>query len=182
MWTAARRHRQDRESGQATTEFALILIPLLILVIGVIQFGIGLNFWIDEQRVANQGARWAVVNTWPGCPRNASSDTCTATPACTAAQTNTSLANYIKCQTISRGLRNTAVVSVCYPDDSDPTTLIGAVGTPVRVAVDARFGFVPLLGIGTITLHGAATMRLEQDQTNRFPTAAPRHLTGVVGC
>ena len=28
-------------------EFALILVPLLILVVGIIQFGIGLNYWLD---------------------------------------------------------------------------------------------------------------------------------------
>ena len=56
---------RDRESGQATTEFALILLPLLLLVSGIIWFGIGLNFWLDMQRIANQGARWAVVNCGP---------------------------------------------------------------------------------------------------------------------
>jgi len=59
------RRRQDRESGQATVEFALILFPLLILVGGIIYFGIGLHYWLDAQRIANQGARWAAVNNWP---------------------------------------------------------------------------------------------------------------------
>src|SRR5262249_6287731 len=44
------RLRVNRESGQATTEFALILVPLLILVTGIIYFGIGLNYWLDMQR------------------------------------------------------------------------------------------------------------------------------------
>ena len=56
------RRRQDRESGQAMVEFALILFPLLLLVAGIIQFGIGLNYWLDMKRIANQGARWAAVN------------------------------------------------------------------------------------------------------------------------
>ena len=73
-WTAARRHRQDPESGQAMVEFALILFPLLILVVGIIQFGIGLNYWLDMQRIANQGARWAAVDNWPpDCTRAATS-------------------------------------------------------------------------------------------------------------
>ena len=45
-------------------EFALILFPLLIIVAGIIQFGIALNYWLDMQRIANQGARWAAVNCW----------------------------------------------------------------------------------------------------------------------
>ena len=50
-------------------EFALILIPLLTIVVGILQFGIGLNYWLDMNRLSNQGARWAVVNSYPGCAR-----------------------------------------------------------------------------------------------------------------
>src|SRR3972149_11101663 len=72
---------RDRESGQATTEFALILFPLLILVAGIIYFGIGLNYWLDMQRIANQGARWAAVNNWPpDCPRGSTVGDCDGTP------------------------------------------------------------------------------------------------------
>ena len=46
--TAARLRRQDPESGQATVEFALLLFPLLIVVGGIIYFGIGLNMWLDR--------------------------------------------------------------------------------------------------------------------------------------
>ena len=42
-----RARRRHDESGQAMVEFALILFPLLILVAGIIQFGIGLNYWLD---------------------------------------------------------------------------------------------------------------------------------------
>ncbi len=54
--------RAERESGQALVEFALILPLFLLIVVGIIQFGVGLNFWLDMQRIANQGARWAVVD------------------------------------------------------------------------------------------------------------------------
>ena len=183
--TSGQRRLRGGESGQAMVEFALILFPLLLLVAGIIQFGIGLNFWLDENRIANQGARWAVVNSWPGCERADGADTCVNTPTCATpvtSTTNGSLASYLECQAISRGLRNSVVASVCYPDDGDASTPLGAVGTPVRVRLEAPFTFVPILNIGTITLRGTATMRLEQDQTNRFPAVAPRHLTGVVAC
>ena len=58
--------RRDRESGQALVEFALILPLFIVLVVGIIQFGVGLNYWLDMQRIANQGARWGVVNQFPG--------------------------------------------------------------------------------------------------------------------
>ena len=139
-------------------EFALILFPLLILVAGIIQFGIGLNFWLDQQRIANQGARWAVVNTWPGCPRNA-----------TACGTPNTLQEYLHNQALSQGLSNSVTVNVCYPDDGDTQTPAEAVGTPVQVRLAAPFEFLPILGLGTITLRADATMRLEQD---------PTHITG----
>ena len=176
------RRRRNPESGQATTEFALILFPLLILVAGILQFGIALNFWLDQQRIANQGARWAVVNAWPGCARTAPAGSCTATPACTASPpTNTTLDNYVRCQAISQGLRNSVTVGVCYPNDGNASN-DGQVGSPVRVSVDAPFSFVPILELGTITLHGRATMRLEQ---NTDPALAPPnvgHLSGVLAC
>ena len=56
------------EHGQATVEFALILFPFLLLVVGLVQFGIAVSFWQDQQRLAAAGARVAAVNctaaTW----------------------------------------------------------------------------------------------------------------------
>ena len=156
------RRRQDPESGQATTEFALILFPLLILVAGIIYFGIGLNYWLDMQRLSNQGARWAVVNAWPNCPRTPT------TPACNSATlgAGNSLPTYLKSQAVSNGLRSSVAVAVCYPDDGDSLTQTGTTGTPVRVTLDSPFKFVPILSLGTINLHARATMRLEQNPTH----------------
>jgi hypothetical protein len=155
--TAVRRLRKDPEKGQATTEFALILIPLLILVVGIIQFGIALNYWLDMQRIANQGARWAAVNNWPpDCPFGSTS--------CTG--TNTLQAS-LKRQVLTAGLSGKVVVEVCYPS----TTKI--VGDPVRVRLNSPFTFVPIMNIGTITLRANATMRLEQK---------PTLITGEVSC
>jgi hypothetical protein len=148
--------RRDRESGQAMVEFALILFPLLILVTGIIQFGIALNYWLDMQRIANQGARWAAVNNWPpNCPRGASS--------CTGAN---SLQATLEDQILTTGLQSASTIEICYPSgDSEE------VGDPVKVRIEAPFTFVPLLNIGTITLGADATMRLEQ---------APDLITGEV--
>ena len=179
--TAARRLRQDPERGQALVEFALILIPLLILVVGIIQFGIGLNFWLDQQRIANQGARWAVVNSWPGCSRTQAANTCNATPACGPSMPNTSLANYLKCQTIAKGLRNNVTVTVCFPDDGDPNTTEGTIGTPVRVQLDSPFKLQAIMKLATINLRAKADMRLESDAK---PSGAPGNKghVNVGGC
>jgi Flp pilus assembly protein TadG len=174
--------RARGESGQATVEFALILIPFLILVVGIIQFGIGLNFWLDQQRIANQGARWAVVNSWPGCDRAQAANTCTATPACTVnPPANTTLVNYLKCQTIANGLRNNVLVTVCYPNDGDAAN-DGLIGSPVRVQLDSPYSFRAIMKLATINLRARADMRLE---ANTIPNGAPGnkgHLSGVGAC
>ena len=59
------RLRHD-ESGVAITEFALVLPLLLLLLLGMIDFGKAINYWIDETHLANEGARWAAVNKNPG--------------------------------------------------------------------------------------------------------------------
>ena len=176
------RLRKDRESGQAMVEFALILIPLLILVVGIIQFGIGLNYWLDMNRLANQGARHAVVNHWPGCSATAPGNSCTTTTwNCVGAPpANLQLDTYLRCMAVSRGLRGAVAVSICYPDDSDPNTNDGRLGAPVRVQLQSPFSFAPILKIGTIQLTARATMRLEQDTL--APGSIGGHLSGVAAC
>ena len=151
------RRRKDRESGQAMVEFALILLPLLLLVVGIIQFGIGLNYWLDMNRLANQGARWAVVNAWPNCPRG-QAGTCT---SATLGPSN-SLPTYLKSQAVTSGLKSASTVTVCYPDDGDVSTNPGDPATPVRVRVDTPYTFRLIMELGTLDLRAEATMRLEQ--------------------
>jgi hypothetical protein len=144
------RRRQNPESGQATTEFALILFPLLILVAGIIYFGIGLNYWLDMQRIANQGARWAAVNNWPpDCAVGTASP-----PGCPSPNT---LQESLKRMAIADGLENSVSVNVCYPTGAQ------TVGEPVRVRLESDFTFFFIDSV-SIRLVGEATMRLEQSQ------------------
>jgi Flp pilus assembly protein TadG len=171
------------ERGQGVVEFALILPLFVLLVAGIVQFGIGLNYWLDLQRVANQGARWAAVNNWPPeCPAGTANSTnggsgCTATPACNAAsRTGATLQNMLYCQLLTKGESNTTV-EVCYPSGSS-----GAVGDPVTVRLTRPFKVIgiPFLpgGFGNVTIRGSATMRLEQSQA----AADNGLLTGVNTC
>src|SRR5918912_12141 len=59
-----RRCRDER--GVALTEMALVLPLLLLLILGMIDFGKAINYWIDDTHLANQGACLAVVNNYPG--------------------------------------------------------------------------------------------------------------------
>ena len=146
---------RDRESGQAMVEFALILIPLLILVVGIIQFGIGLNYWLDMNRLSNQGARWAIVNAYPGCNDNDSS-------GC-----GTSLQRYIACQRLPGALKPT--VDISFPDGSN------TYGNPVKVTVSSPYTFRAIMQLGTITLTARTTMRIERGDT---PSAPLRYSAG----
>lgn len=146
--------RAGREDGQAMVEFALILAPLLLLVGGIIQFGIGLNFWLDMNRISNQGARFAAVNCGPQ----------PSPPQCTP-----SLQQWLTDQTLSRG--NQPTVTICYESmtgsGSTPT-----VGDPVTVRLKQPFTLVPLLRI-RIDLRASTTMRLEQRPTKGGLTKPP---------
>src|SRR6188508_3682733 len=116
--TGAWRRREDRERGQAMVEFALILFPLLILVAGIIQFGIGLNYWLDMQRIANQGARWAAVN----CTRSA-----TTPPSYNPCNPN--LQTTLRQQALTNGLQQSVCVAITFPSGT------ALKGDPVKVSL-----------------------------------------------
>ena len=56
------------ESGTALVEFAFVLPLLLVLVLGIADFGRAFNYWIDSTHLANVAARYAAVNKNPGAP------------------------------------------------------------------------------------------------------------------
>jgi Flp pilus assembly protein TadG len=136
------------ERGAALAEFALVLPVLLLVLFGMLDFGKAFNYWIDSTHLANEGARWAVVNRNP-----ASSGT---------------LQNYIKQQADTAQLRDGAAVTI-QACDADSSGSIGA-GDPVQVKVAYDYNWLPFvgskIGVVTTTLAGTATMRLEQKPTN----------------
>lgn len=149
-------HTRNSEAGQATTEFALILFPFLILVAAIIQFGIGISFWQDQQRLAAQGARIAITN-------------CQTSPAwCTP-----TLEDYLEAAPLSNGNRPQA--TVCFTSRSGGTTMAprAAPGDGVRVELTTPFTFVPILNLFTIDLTARTTMRMEQQATNPGIAAQP---------
>lgn len=140
------------ESGQAVVEFALILFPLLLVVAGIVQFGIAISFWQDEQRLAAAGARVAIVN-------------CAAASWCTP-----TLEEYLEAQPLSRG--NTPTADVCFlskSDDRDTVTQaddMALKGDSIRVRLSMPFNLVPILGVGELRIGAETTMHLEQNATH----------------
>jgi hypothetical protein len=126
-------------------ELVLVSPLLFLLVGGIIQFALALNYWLDMQRIANQGARWAVVARYP-LPDG---------EMCTTEGCDPALQDALALQAQSEGLHPT--VSICFTSDRG-----GEIGEPVRVRLESQFAFIPILGIGTVTLGADAEMRIEQ--------------------
>jgi Flp pilus assembly protein TadG len=144
------------EDGQTMTEFAIVLVPLVLLIVGLVQVGVAVNFWQDQQRLANQGARFAIVN----CNTASGNNVCTP-----------SLEAFLESQTLSNG--NNPNATVCFRSKSGPSGTTAITGDPVSVRVEAPFSFVPIVPIGSVTLSAESTMRLERDPTHPGISTAP---------
>jgi hypothetical protein len=55
------RRWRPREQGQSLLEFALVIPIFLVLVLGIIDFGLGLRAWISITNAAREGARVGAV-------------------------------------------------------------------------------------------------------------------------
>ena len=150
-WPGPKRGLSE-ERGAALVEFALVLPLLLILLLGLVDFGKAFTMWIDETHLANTAARYAAVGTWSGSSLDNS-------------------ANLAAFETAMEGdadtqeLRDTIDVNVCFPSGSG-----GVKGDPIRVDVSATYqflayiaNFVPGLSPKTLTAH--SVMRIEKDYT-----------------
>src|SRR5215211_3112065 len=87
-------NRLGSEEGASLVEFALVLPVLALILFAMLDFGKAFNYWIDETHLANEGARWAVVNRNPG---------------------GGSLQEYIRQQATTPELRNGGTASVADP-------------------------------------------------------------------
>jgi Flp pilus assembly protein TadG len=178
MSTATRLLRHGRgqlvhQEGIALVEFALVLPLLLLLVLGVIDFGKAFNYKNDETHLANQAGRYAAVN------------------ACTACGAQT-INQWIPSQAASNQLETGLTVAIAFannagkfPDDPGGVWIAPAagdknhcVGDPVKVSMSYNFSFLPYLGLGSFTIKGSSTMRIEKDWTGAAGTGV--HAVGSV--
>jgi Flp pilus assembly protein TadG len=150
--------RLEGEDGVAMTEFALVLPVFIAIIVGLLSFGRLLFYWIDANHLANETARWAVVDRNPNAgvflPPNA-------------------LQKYAQAQAGTAEFGD-ATVCIAVPDDGDPATpREPAIGGPLEVTVEKPFSFVPLkwFDVGTITVRGRSTMRIERFDNGTSPTS-----------
>ncbi len=139
-----RRMNLKREDGVAMTEFALIVPVFLLIVAGLLAFGRVFFYWIEANHMASETARWAVVDRNPYGPVRR----CSSTPRRTS---TVEFANDVK-------------VCIDFPESGDAD-----LGEPVRVRIQKPFNFLPILGMGQITIRGSSTMRIERLANNGDP-------------
>ncbi len=153
-----RRFDRCRERGQSLAEFSLILPVFIILVFGIIDFGMGLRAYITVAQATREGARYAAVGNPAGTFTSGGSGDCDG-------NTSTSAVGKV-CSTMNGlNLSNIESVSVTYPQGNEP-------GKPVRVSASYDYHYItPLKAIvnfisagsldETISVSSATDMRLE---------------------
>ena len=65
----------DRARGQSLVEFALVLVPLLLLILGVVQFGLIFNSYVTMTNAAREGARTGTIYVYDRTLSKAQNDT-----------------------------------------------------------------------------------------------------------
>lgn len=145
---------RGRSRGQSLVEFSLILPVLVIMVLGIVDFGVGLRSYISLTNAAREGARFAAVGNAAGSyPAN-----------CTTPNTTTTIGRVC---TVLEGLDKTQVqtVTVTYPQGQSP-------GNSVIVSAEYRYHYItPIHAVVSffsggglpdyITLNATTDMRLE---------------------
>lgn len=140
-------------------ELALAMPVLLLVLVGILQFGKAFNYWIDLTHLSSEGARWAVVDKNLG-------DTDGDGTVEAGEQT---LQQYIACRANTGELKKNSRVYIEFPSGSGP-------GDPVRVRLQYQFRFLKFMtdaaglpSVG-ITIHGSTTQRLERSPTRYSDT------------
>jgi Flp pilus assembly protein TadG len=137
-----------KETGQSFVEFTIILPVAAILIFGVVDLGKAISYWLDSSHLANETARYAVVDR---CPSPCTPSDATGLPAA------------IKAQAETAELKN--ATSVCIQDrtamasGSPPWTS----GHQLEVTVSSPYDFLHILNLASRTVTGKSTMRIEKD-------------------
>ena len=138
------------QSGQAAVEFALVVPLLCLIILALVDFGKGVNYWLDANHLAQEGARRAAVLG-------------------SSPEPGGNLAQWIQQHAETSELRDgtgsvTSPATVCISIEPGPDNTSGdiEVGDPVTVTVTADYKWIPFAGGSTFAITGSSTMRLER--------------------
>ena len=135
------------DQGQTLVEFALILPILLLLVIGIFDFGSAFNSKNDLNFLANTAARYAEVNS------------------CTPCGTQT-IADYVKSTADTSQLGSSLTITFCLPNGTSD------VGDPLQASATGTFPWAAgaklpgLPDFGSARLTSTVTVRILQSPTD----------------
>jgi Flp pilus assembly protein TadG len=157
-----RGHGAADERGVALIEFVLVLPLVLLILFAMIDFGKAFNYWNDETHLANEAARYAVVNK---------------NPLGGGASLEASVKNDADTGELKNGCNGCSIkhpgitVQFCFVNGTTPAAT--AAGQPLRATVSANYHWLAyLVGQGlplTSGLTGSATMRIEQPYDTAHP-------------
>ena len=148
----------------------------MLLLLGMLDFGRAFNYWLDQTHIANEGSRWAIVNTNPGA----------------GASPSQTLQRYLQCSADTRELKNGGTSSVPNPMTVTISFPSGqALTQPVKVTTSTTFNLIPFIGraasnITGLNLTASSTMRIEQPPSTvpigSWAYGGGTGGTGVGGC
>jgi Flp pilus assembly protein TadG len=152
-----------REEAQSLAEFALILPVFLILVFGIIDFGMGLRAYITVAQATREGARYGIVGNAAGTFTAGGSGDCNGS-------TTTNIVGKV-CSTMN-GLRLTDLQTVTTTCPTTSTTPPCNPGDSIQVHAEYRYHYITpvkalvnFITAGTmpnyITVSSTTTMRQE---------------------
>lgn len=119
------------------TEFALVAPVFMLIVVGMLLFGRAFFYWIEANHLANETARWAVVDRNPYDPN--------------------SLQHGARYDGQTQEFTNAAKVCIDFPGKAPTDEL--SLGDPVRVKVEETF---EIFGGWKLSIRGSSTMRIER--------------------
>jgi Flp pilus assembly protein TadG len=155
---SARRWRRARERGIELVEFSLVAPVLLLVVMGLIEFGVIFNSHLELRSAAREGGRLAVVDN--GC----------ANGQCPSVDAETQLTSLLTAtRAKAKGVANVNNIKITVSCSNPNGCTSSAVGTDtVTVCMNYQVQSVTMLlapVVNNVVLRASATMRLEQVPT-----------------
>jgi Flp pilus assembly protein TadG len=141
--------RQDRRSGAAAVETALVMLPMIMFMCGVFEYGRLLMVWNVVNNAAREGCRYALANN-------------------TASTITTDVTNIVTTRmggqtaAFNSGTFSVAVSGTHLGASTTVTNLLP--GDMVTVSVSGKFKFmniIPVVPMPSLTINSAVTMICE---------------------
>ena len=138
-----------QENGAAAVEFALLVPALTLLVLGIIQFGMVFNSYLQVTHAAREGVRWAALERTVG---EVESFTIAAAPTLNPSLTAADIQVFL----IEGGTESELTTGgATINDQSKPVKVMVSYAMPINVPIMQSF-----LG-STLTLVSSATQKVE---------------------